>query len=775
MTVPNFSFLLLFFTLISLSITPIFAAKKSYIVYLGRHPHKVGPSAVDLSYARNAHYELLGSCLGSVQQAKDSIFYSYNRFINGFAAVMDEEHAQMLGKNPNVVSVFLNKGRKLHTTRSWDFLGLEKNNVIPSNSAWKTARFGEDTIIGTLDTGVWPESKSFSDEGMGPLPSKWRGFCQNDTTYGVKCNRKLIGMRFFNQGYISYVQTFNSSFTASPEISTARDLEGHGSHTLSTAGGNFVANVSVLGNGYGTAKGGSPKSRVAAYKVCWEPIFGQGCFDADILAGFEAAIADGVDVISVSLGGGASEFFDDALAIGSFHAMMRGIVVVASAGNSGPTPASATNLSPWLLTVGASTIDRDFASYITLGNKKILKGASLSAKGTLSKNSYPLISGADARVANATTEDANTCKTGTIDPTKIKGKILICLTGDSGTFEMGSIAAEGGAVGLILANNEFDGNELNARADLLPTANINFADGQSIFTYINSNKNAAVASMSGTVTELNTKRSPEMASFSSRGPNQIEPFVIKPDVTAPGVNVIAAYSEGVSPSGAYTDKRRFPYNSLSGTSMACPHVSGIVGLLKTLHPDWSPAAIRSAIMTTAISDVNKQPILDSTKVPATPFAYGAGQVNPNNALDPGLVYELNVDDYLSYLCSRHYNHTMIDKFSYPEKYICPPSFNIADFNYPSIAIPSLNGTFTVTRRAKNVAKPGTYKALVKAPAGVSVIVEPNTLSFTKVGEELPFKVIFNPVSNVKNKDYAFGDITWSDGIHNVRSPIAVKL
>lgn len=180
----------------------------------------------------------------------------------------------------------------------------------------------------------------------------------------VDC-RKLIGARYFNKAYAVYAGPLNSSF------STSRDYDGHGSHTLSTAGGCFVPRISVLGNGNGTAKGGSPKAHVAAYKVCWPPIGGVQCFEADVLAAFDAAISDGVDVISVSLGGGFNEFFKNSISIGSFHAVKKGIVVVSAGGNSGPDPGSIFNTSPWLLTVGASTIDREFTSYVTLGKKRL--------------------------------------------------------------------------------------------------------------------------------------------------------------------------------------------------------------------------------------------------------------------------------------------------------------------------------------------------------------------------------------------------------------------
>lgn len=142
---------------------------------------------------------------------------------------------------------------------------------------------------------------------------------------------------------------------------------------MSTAGGNFVQGASVFGYGNGTAKGGSPKARVAAYRVCWPPIMGNECFDSDILAAFDMAIDDGVDVLSVSLGGDAGAYVNDSVAIGSFHAVKHGIVVVTSAGNSGPGPGTVSNVAPWLITVGASTMDRQFPSYIILGNKKQYK------------------------------------------------------------------------------------------------------------------------------------------------------------------------------------------------------------------------------------------------------------------------------------------------------------------------------------------------------------------------------------------------------------------
>lgn len=744
-----------------------FGLEKPYIVYLGSHAHGPEPTAADIESATNSHYDLLGSYLGSNKKAQEAIFYSYTHHINGFAAILEEDQAAEIAKHPDVLSVFLSKGRKLQTTRSWHFLGLERNGVIHQSSILRKARFGEDTIIGNLDTGVWPESKSFSDEGMGPIPGKWRGICQRGIKDDFSCNRKLIGARYFNKGYAAYAGRLNYTFY------TARDHKGHGSHTLSTAGGSFVPGANVFGYGNGTAKGGSPRARVVAYKVCWPPIHQKKCFDADILLGFDAAISDGVDVLSVSLVGDPEEFFMDSIAIGSFHAARNGIVVVSSAGNSGPQPGTVCNVAPWMITVAASTIDREFTTYVALGDKQRLKGSSLSANGLPSNKLYPLISGADAKITNVSAAKALRCLAGTLDHKKVKGKILACLR-EYGTVDEGHQAALAGAVGMVLANDEASGNDIFvAQAYVLPAAHISFLDGKVLFTYINSTK-FPVAHITRVKTMLNTTPAPIMASFSSRGPNTVEPAILKPDITAPGVNIIAANTLAVGPTGEEFDKRRTPFKAASGTSMSCPHVSGIVGLLKTLYPGWSPAAIQSAIMTTASTRDNKvEPVHDSSLVKATPFSYGAGHIQPSRAMDPGLVYDLTVNDYLDFLCARGYDESQLRSFT-NEIHACPKHFNVADMNYPSITVPNLNGTVVVTRRVRNVGTPGTYYVRIKAPAGVLVSVQPQSLVFERFDEEKEFKVVLKPKVAGKPVDYVFGRLIWSDGVHYVRSPLVVK-
>lgn len=767
MRLPSPTLCLLPFLFLTLVQRPTFASIKPYVVYFGGHSHGPKPSSFDANLAKDSHYEFLGSFLGSREFAEDAIFYSYTRHINGFAATLEDEVAAEIAKHPRVVSVFLNQGRKQHTTHSWSFLGLEKDGIVPSSSIWKKARFGEDAIIGNLDTGVWPESESFSDEGLGPIPSKWKGICQNGYDPGFHCNRKLIGARYFNKGYASIVGHLNSSFD------TPRDEDGHGSHTLSTAGGNFVAGASVFYMGNGTAKGGSPKARVAAYKVCYPPVDGDECFDADILAAFDAAISDGVDVLSVSLGGNPTAFFNDSVAIGSFHAVKHGIVVICSAGNSGPVDGTVSNVAPWEITVGASTMDREFPSYVVLGNKISFKGESLSAKALPKNKFFPLMSAADARATNASVENALLCKDRSLDPEKAKGKILVCLRGINARVDKGQRAALAGAVGMVLANNKDAGNEILADPHVLPVSHINYTSGVAIFKYINSTE-YPVAYITHPVTRIGTKPAPVVAAFSSKGPNTVTPEILKPDITAPGVSVIAAYTKAQGPTNQDFDTRRVLFNSVSGTSMSCPHVSGIVGLLKTLHPTWSPASIKSAIMTTAMTQDNTmEPILNANHTKASPFSYGAGHIRPNKAMDPGLVYDLTVNDYLNFLCALGYNETQISTFS-DAPYECPSKpISLANFNYPSITVPKFNGSITLSRTVKNVGSPSTYKLRIRKPTGVSVSVEPKKLEFKKVGEEKAFTVTLKGKGKAA-KDYAFGELIWSDNKHHVRTPIVVK-
>ncbi|CAA0828018.1 Subtilisin-like protease SBT5.3, partial [Striga hermonthica] len=615
---------------------------------------------------------------------------------------------------------------------------------------------------------VWPESKSFSDDLITrSIPSKWKGNCSNEFDPNFRCNRKLIGARYFYKGYVAAGGHLKSTDY------TPRDNNGHGTHTLSTAGGNFVSGANVLGYGNGTAKGGSPLARVAAYKVCWPPIGKGECFIADIMAAIDMAIHDGVDVLSLSLGGGAIPFFKDVNAIGSFHAVSKGIVVVFSAGNSGPNQGTVENVAPWQITVGASTMDRKFPSYLILGNKRF-EGESLSDKSLPEGKWFAIIYARYANASNATAEQAELCEPESLDAKKVKGKILVCLRGITARVDKGRQAALAGAVGMVLANDKASGNEILADAHVLPATHISYKDGLALLSQMYKTR-SPMALITKPKTLLDTKPAPVMATFSSQGPNTVMPEILKPDITAPGLSIIAAYTGVVGPTGEDFDKRRVTFNSESGTSMSCPHVAGVVGLLKNLYPNWTPAAIKSAIMTTASTiDNTWHSITNNSNSKATPFNYGAGHIDPNQAMDPGLVYDVGTTNYLNLLCTLGYNQTQINLF-WDKSFTCPkPNIRLIDFNYPSISVPNLRGPVTVTRKVKNVGPPGTYKASVCSPDVISIQIEPDKLEFKSVGEEKGFNIKIQPNKNGGSKGYVFGKLTWSDGQHKVTSPIVVK-
>lgn len=746
------------------------STKQSYVVYLGgQHDGNLGHQLV-----ADSHHELLGSVLGSKEVAKDAIFYSYTRCINGFAATLDDDQALALSQLPQVLSVFVNRARSPQTTRSWGFLGLEsEDEEVPPQSLWTKANFGKDVIIANLDTGIWPEAASFSDTDMDPVPFRWKGLCQNGTEFGAaQCNRKLIGARYFVKGYEAEQGPLIPSTTG--ENLSPRDMDGHGTHTLSIAAGNFVKNASMYGYAEGIAKGGAPQARVASYKVCWSIIKGgTQCYDADIIAAFDQGIQDGVDVFSVSLGDAPSpsDYFQSGISIGSFHAVQRGKVVVCAAGNEGPTPGTVENVGPWIITVGASSIDRQFPSAVTLGNNKSYIGQSLLQFQLPEKKMYPLVASEDASFEPL---QGQFCLPKSLDPSKVKGKIVACSSGDISGVEQSETVRMAGGLGMILFTGFPNTGDIIADAYVLPATNLKAVDKALIFDYIKSTV-SPVAYISPTRTELNTKPAPVMTSFSAQGPNRVTPDILKPDITAPGLNILAAYSLARTATDSPSDDKHVPFNILSGTSMSTPHIAGVAALLKGAHPDWSPAAIKSAIMTTAIRvDNAKEPIKDAQLQRAGPFSYGAGHVNPNVAGNPGLVYDLSVNDYYLFFCSLNFNSIQIKAIT-GQAFHCPvPQPKTHNLNYPSIAISELKGSVIVQRTVTNMAEgSATYKAKVESPDGVSVTVEPKELQFYKKGEKKAFSVTLTALKS-SGGEYVFGFLAWENAQYVAASSIVVN-
>ncbi|KAL0784956.1 hypothetical protein Bca101_001201 [Brassica carinata] len=462
----------------------------------------------------------------------------------------------------------------------------------------------------------------------------------------------------------------------------ARDTEGHGTHTASTAAGNAVADTSFFGIGNGTVRGGVPASRIAAYKVCNLA----GCSTEALLSAFDDAIADGVDIVTISIGDiGASKFVDDPIAIGAFHAMTKGILTVAAA---------------------ASTTNRGFFTQVVLGNGKTLVGKAVNAFDMKGQKN-PLVYGKSALSFVCNTEYAESCEPQCLRESLVKGKVLVCSSRDT----VGAVESK------KTMNLSYIESTDSPQATVLRT--------EAIFN----------------------QTSPVIGSFSSRGPNTIAVDILKPDITAPGVDILAAYS----PVGELSDQdtRHVDYTVLSGTSMSCPHVAGVAAYVKSFYPKWSPSMIQSAIMTTA-------------------------------ALDPGLVYELGKEDHIAFLCSLNYTSDTLKIIS-GETVSCskenkPLQKNL---NYPSMSarLSGSDNSFTVSfnRTVTNVGTPNsTYTSKVVAGHGskLTIMVTPSVLSFKTVNEKQSFKVTVTG-SDLSSKLPSSANLIWSDGRHNVRSPIVV--
>ncbi|OIT05582.1 subtilisin-like protease sbt3.10 [Nicotiana attenuata] len=431
------------------------------------------------------------------------------------------------------------------------------------------------------------------------------------------------------------------------------DNTGHGTHVAYTAAGSYVNHLEYYGLNMGTTRGGAPLARLAIYKVSWKDAkgvpFSSG---ADILSAIDDAIRDGVDILSASLAGGpltlAEVHAESILGIGSFHAVSHGIPFVAGAGNSGPNSNTIVNSSPWLITVAASNDDKQIVTPLTLGNNKTILGQGL-IKGKGRSDFAPLVFPGCITNPKDVMSIAN----------EVKGKVVMLFSETKPDIVGYLIALNNtGVSAFIYAMPPLDGIEdFNQIVGVpIPFIAIDFEQGNQIVDYFincKSNNQDPMIKLGRSEVLEGKKTVLKVPKFSSRGPNSFTPEILKPDVAAPGVNILATFIPRSGDNG---------FKLESGTSMAAPHVSGIVALLKAAHPNWSPAAIKSALVTTAWNEDTYTTEIFSEGAGdklADPFDFGGGICNPNGATDPGLVYDMDKDDYLNYLCSLGYSNEMV--------------------------------------------------------------------------------------------------------------------
>nr|AZL41279.1 subtilisin [Datisca glomerata] len=721
----------------------------TYIIHMDK-------SCMPMAYTDHHHW--YSSIVESAKSIHLDFFpshlYSYDNAIHGFSAVLTRTHLDSMKNFPGFVSAYRDRLVTLDTTHTTDFLSLNY-----SAGLWPASKLGEDVIIGVIDSGFWPESESFKDDGMNAtIPAKWKGKCEGgEDNYGNSssmCNKKVIGVRYFNKGVIAAHPNITMT------MNSARDTAGHGTHTSSTVAGNFVDGVSFFGYAKGTARGVAPRARLAIYKVTWD----EGRYASDVLAAMDQAIADGVDVISISMGNDNVKLYEDPIAISSFAAMEKGVVVSTSAGNTGPYPKTLHNGIPWVLTVGAGTIDRSFSGTLTLGNGHSFTGWTMfPARARV--DDIPLLYNKTLSLCNSSDLLS-----------KVAYSIIICQPTGSLEEQINTVAASQ-LFGAIFISNHSRIFELGGIS--CPSLVISPEDAKVVIKYALTNE-VPFASMLFQHTTTGAKNSPAVAYYSSRGPSTTSPGILKPDLIAPGSLVLAAWPPNLSTASIGSNVFLYSdYNMISGTSMACPHASGVAVLLKGAHPEWSPAAIRSAMMTTANTlDNNRKPIRDNANLQiASPLAMGAGHIEPNKALDPGLIYDATPQDYVNFLCSMNMTQNQLLSITRSSSYSC--SKPNSDLNYPSFMVLHNNKTTSTMfhkfqRTVTNVGSDhATYKIKVKPPPGSMISVSPETLIFNKKNEKQSY--IMN-VKYKKRREVAFGEIVWieQNGKHRVRSPIVIS-
>lgn len=553
--------------------------------------------------------------------------FTYQHAINGFAVDLSEAEALKLAKMSGVKSV--QRERLEYTVTDTGPLWIGAPELWDNEDSARSS-MGEGMVVAILDSGINSDHPSFADIGgdgydhTNPLGSgNYLPGSYCDTVDPTFCNDKLIG-----------AYDFTAVDGTIPE-----DDDGHGSHTASTTAGNVVLGVNVdapTTSAQYNISGVAPHANIIAYDVCQ-----QTCPGAALIAAINQVIIDagnlpnGIAALNYSISGGGDPY-NDPVELGFLAAVEAGIFVSASAGNSGPDAGTVAHLGPWVATTAASTHDRSLDSSITGitssgGGLANIDGASFTA----GYGPAPIVNSADyeAQFPGATLCGVGPSGPGSnpFPPGTFNGEIVACTRGAYGRVEKGENVLAGGAGGYILMDN---GGGVVADPHALPGIHISAADGATLAAWLADNKDnnptASIADFSVSYAESNGD---VMAGFSSRGPNNAF-SVLKPDMTAPGVSILAAVSNDGNPAPEY--------GFLSGTSMSSPHNAGAGALLTAARPDWTPVEIKSALMLTAKTAGTFK---EDGATPTDPFDLGAGRIQLGEADLSGLIMSETIENF----------------------------------------------------------------------------------------------------------------------------------
>jgi subtilisin family serine protease len=724
--------------------------------------------------------------------------YSYRYALNGFSARMTSTQAQKLRAQKGVLKVWEDRKQQVKTNDSPGFLGL----TATEGGLWKDRGLGGNgVVIGVIDSGIapghisfkdtipakrprvcrsaWAEEsllgrwlckrfKSRPDQVVFATPAGWQGQCQAGEGFATSnCNNKLIGARYYIDGFLDQYALDDNEFIS------PRDADGHGTHIASVAAGNSVR-ATLGGEFVDRISGMAPRAHVAAYKACWlEPGELRGtCSTADLTQAIEDAIADGVDIINYSVGSDDDIVDADDLAL--LAAVNAGVLVVGAAGNEGPAPESVVSpaAAPWVLAVGASSrrgerfrdairvnspasVQKDYVAVEAAFTPR------LRDKGPLTLDLVLVDDGVfgffDGLIG--TTFDA--CES-VRNASEISGRIALVQRGGCNFDVKVRNVQDAGAKAALIFSDQGEPLLMNGSRNgiTIPALMIGQDDGELLRARLEADETVGVTLQKGLFLRVADPGN-RMEAFSARGPNSWQPDVLKPDVTAPGVDILGAQTPDVA-----NNLRGENFQYLSGTSMAVPHVAGIAALLKEAHPDWSPAALRSALMTTARQDVLNQ----DGETAADPFDFGAGHVVPNAAFAPGLVYDAGIDDYDAFLCGRDQPRDSAVDCARLEAdgYATDGS----ELNLPTIATDDLVSEQVIRRRVTNVGEAAQFVASVEMPTTIGAEISPALLSLD-AGESADFEIRLSTQDTTFDA-WQFGALTWTSGATIARSPLAIR-
>lgn len=693
-----------------------------------------------------ASHDKLGTDLGF------DVKVHYTISANGFVADLTAKQATELATDRRVLTVQKDTIVYGDTWNTPDFLGLTGRKGV-----WKQvggqSRAGDGIVVGVIDSGIWPESKSFKGAKLTSKPQgKWstkisgsitsmkksdgnlfRGECETGEEFELSdCNSKLISARSFVEGY-------GESRTVEEDYISARDGNGHGSHTASTSAGNPVRNVSTEGVDFGNISGVAPAAKIAVYKALWATPDGRASgTTSDLVAAIEQAVTDGVDVLNYSISGPTDTVLE-AAEIAFEGAAEAGVFVAASAGNEGPGASTVAHNSPWVTTVAAST-HTSFENTVVLGDGQELVGASISKTPLPSTK---LVDAAEVGNGSAAAGDTALCAPNSLDPAKVAGTIVVCQRGGYDRVVKSEEVQRAGGVGVVLAN--ITEGSLDADFHAVPTIHISDVDAPKVYDYLDAAGDGATAkfelgNLSGTVTPV-----PQIAGFSSRGPAASDDSdLLKPDISAPGVSVLAAVAP---PSNHGRD-----YDLYSGTSMSAPHIAGLAALIQGEHPRWTPMQIKSAMMTTA-TDLKTASGGKSKDL----FAQGAGHVNAKAFLDPGLFVLSDWEQWYGYITGLGLDTGV-------------PAIEPNAVNLPSLAEGHVMTEVTL-KRTFTAARKGTWKVKVDVP-GFKSRASRSSVSARKAGQETSVGFTFERTTAPLSQ-WAFGHVTLT-GPTTVRLPVALR-